>query len=38
VLRFQAGEFDLTTDEARPEDIAALRREAGGRLQFKKWA
>jgi len=37
MLRFQAGEFDLTTDEVRPEDIAALRREAqAGRLQLKE--
>ncbi len=36
-LRFQAGEFDLTTDEARAEDIAAFRREAqAGRIQFKE--
>jgi peptide/nickel transport system substrate-binding protein len=37
VLRFQAGEFDLTTDEARAEDIAAFRREAqAGRMQLKE--
>jgi peptide/nickel transport system substrate-binding protein len=36
-LRFQTGEFDLTTDEARAEDIAAFRREArAGRLQLKE--
>lgn len=35
VLRFQAGQSDLMTDQARPDDIAAFRREAqAGRLQL----
>lgn len=35
MLRLESGQLDLTTDEARPEDVAAFRRAAeAGRLQL----
>lgn len=35
MLRLESGQLDITTDEARPEDVAAFRRAAeAGRLQL----